>query len=255
MPGPVVLCGVEQARRAAGPGLALGPVGHEFVETGDVEPAVRGGVHLGETQLPDRDQVAQFTAEDHVLRLRRAVDHDDVVEVDVAQHAHHGCDAAAGRQEEHLRGRGRRQHEVTGRLFEPDQRARRRPADQVVADLAVPDRLHGDRDAAVPAVRRRGDGVGAPQPRPVDVDPDPHVLAGRVTAPVPSRSDHDGRGVTRLGVHGLDAPTQVGARTERADQVEVVRRQQRRRDHLQQFPGPAAEGCTRHDSSLLRLRA
>ncbi len=49
--GPVLFGGVEQARGPAGPGLALGPVGHEFVETGDVEHAVRVGVHLGEPQL------------------------------------------------------------------------------------------------------------------------------------------------------------------------------------------------------------
>lgn len=160
-----------------------------------------------------------------------------------------------GRQVEHLGGLGLRQHEVTGRLVELDQGARFCPADQVVADLAARDRLHGDRDATVLAVCRRGDGVGTPQAHSVHVDPDPHVLTGRVTAPAPPRPDHDGRGVTRLGVQGLDAPTQVGARTQRADQVEVVRRQQRRRDHLKQFPRPAAKGCTRHDSSLLRRKA
>ena len=57
-------------------------------------------------------------------------------------------------------------------------------ADQVVADLAVRDRLDGDRDAAVGA-RAVGQRVGAPLADAVDVDADPDVLARARGRPSP----------------------------------------------------------------------
>ena len=143
---------------------------------------------------PAASQLAQLGAEDHVVGGGRAVQHDDVVR---------------------LRARSRRAAStpewwrsmpITGVMPLPAVTNRSRPglgrgrtkspvawsswisvpglalADQVVADLAVGDRLDGDADPAVGA-RAGGQGVGAPQADAVDVDADAHVLAGHVAGP------------------------------------------------------------------------
>ena len=88
--GPVRLGRVEQAGRAAGPGVALAPVGHQGAEPGQVEHAVLvvevdrqreaavGGVRL------------QLAREDDIRRRGRAVHLRDVGKLleGVAQHAH-----------------------------------------------------------------------------------------------------------------------------------------------------------------------
>ena len=66
--GPVLLEGVEQAGRAAGPGLPRGPVGHDRVELGGVEQAVGVGVPLDEPDPAGRGHVPQLGTEDHVGR-------------------------------------------------------------------------------------------------------------------------------------------------------------------------------------------
>ena len=73
------------------------------------------------------------------------------------------------------------------------------PLDQVVADLAVGDRLDGDRDAAVGA-RAGGQRVGAPLAHAVDVDADPDVLAGDVAGPAAPGPDQRVAASRGLGV-------------------------------------------------------
>ena len=100
-------------------------------------------------------------------------------------------------------------------------------ADEVVADLAVRDRLDGDRDAAVGA-RAVGQRVGAPQADAVDVDADADVLAGHVAAP--SRRPGGSRGWRRRAVSGWTAtirPRRSAPRAQRVEEVEVVGGQQR----------------------------
>ena len=87
----------------------------------------------------------------------------------------------AGGDEQHLGRQRLGQHELAR---PPGRAARCVPgralADQVVADHAVGDRLHGDGDAAVGPAGARGDRVGAPLADAVDVDADADVLAGDV---------------------------------------------------------------------------
>ncbi len=65
---PVLLDGVEHRGRAAGPGLALAPVGDDRVEVGEVEDAVDVGVQAvqGEAVVAVGER-AELVAEDHPL--------------------------------------------------------------------------------------------------------------------------------------------------------------------------------------------
>ena len=130
----------------------------------------------------------------------------------------------------------------------------RAAVDEVVADQAVGDGLDGDRDAAV-AARAVGERVRAPLAYAVDVDADAEVLAGHVAGPVGAGADHDGRGVGGLGVHGLDAAAEVGARAERGEEVHEVGREVRRGGGLgdadqlvAQSPAPAGAARGRLES-------
>ena len=62
MPRSVVvrLEGVEQAGRAAGPGLALGEVGHQVGQVGDVEDAVLVVVALDQPDQPASASARRF---------------------------------------------------------------------------------------------------------------------------------------------------------------------------------------------------
>ncbi len=110
-------------------------------------------------------------------------------------------------------------------------------------DLAVGDRLGGDRDAprrdagrgrAVGAV---GEAVGAPVAHAVDVDADADVLPGHVAEPAAARADDDRHGIRGLGAHLDDAAAQVGAGAQRVDQVEVVARHERGGQRLGDLAG------------------
>ena len=116
--------------------------------------------------------------------------------------------------------------------------------DEVVADLAVGDRLDGDRDAAVGA-RAVGERVGAPLADAVDVDADPDVLAGHVAGPVLARADHQGGGVGGLGLDRHDPAAQVGAPAQRVDQVEEVGGHQRGERCLGHAAQAVAKGSRR----------
>ena len=152
----------------------------------------------------------------------------------------------------------RTEGEVAGGLVELDDGADGGPSDQVVADHAVRDRLHGDRDAAVMSLVFGCQRVGPPLPDPVDVDADAHVLAGGVGAPAATGLDHHGDRVTGLGVDRDDAAAQVGARAQRVDDVEVVGRDQRGGDPfgelddaLTQRADDGRAGCCRRHVSIL----
>ena len=70
-------------------------------------------------------------------------------------------------------------------------------AAQVLAELAARDRLHGDRDAAIGAVRV-AQAVAARDPRAVDLGADIEVLAGLEAAPVAVGLQHQGDGIARF---------------------------------------------------------
>ena len=137
-----------------------------------------------------------------------------------------------------------REGEVAGGLVEHHEGARRGGADQVVRDLAVGDRLGGDRDAARGdagggrAVGAVGQAVGPPVAHAVDVDADPDVLAGDVPEPAATGPDDDRHGIRGLGAHLEDAAAQVGARAQRVDQVEVVTGHERGGQGLGHLAGP-----------------
>jgi hypothetical protein len=160
-------------------------------------------VPLDQRDLTARSQGARLAAEDHVRGSPRGVHDDDNGEPGRAQHAHHGSDAGAGRQEQHLRGPHGRQHEVAGRLVEHDDRADAGAAYEVGADRSPVHGLDRDRDAAVRARGVRAEGVRAPLTHAVDVDERTYCRAcagqsrpGRMTAVTASRD---------LGVQADDA--------------------------------------------------
>ena len=150
--------GVEQAGRAAGPGLPGRPVGHRVGQRVRGEPAGQRGVPLDQAQPGGHGQPAQLRAEDDVGRGAVAVhQHRAAQRVrggrgQLAQHAHDRGDAAAGGDEQQLLGHRVRQHELAGRRPDPQQRADRGAVRQRAGDGAAGHRGHGDR----PAAGRRG---------------------------------------------------------------------------------------------------
>src|SRR5680860_1391089 len=125
-----------------------------------------------------------------------------------------------------------REDELTCGLVELDDGANPCPSHQMVAHLAVRNRLDGDRDATVGPVERRGQRVRPPLAHPVHVHADPDVLPGGVLPPTPPRLDHQSDRVPGLGVYPDDATAQVGAGAEWADDVEIVRGNQWCGDHF-----------------------
>ncbi len=120
---------------------------------------------------------------------------------------------------------------------------------QVVADLALRDRLDRDGDAAVGAGAVR-QGVGAPEADAVDVDADPEVLARDVPGPVRTRTDHDRGGVGGLGMDLLDAAAQVRARAQGVEHIEVVGGDKRRGGELGEAADALAEGPAEAERTL-----
>ena len=228
--GPAALERVEHPGGSAGPGLALVEVADQAGELLGVEHAVGVGVALDELDAPARGQHPQLAGEDDVLGGRRRVHDDDVAELveRVAQHPHHRRDAAAGGDEQDLVRARVGQDELAAGLVEVDEHPDPRAAHDVGADHAFGDRLDGDRDAAVGPVDRRRQRVRAPLAHAVDVEADPDVLAWDVPGPAAPGPDHQGHGVAGLGVDLDDPPAQVGAGAQRAHEVEVVGREQRR---------------------------
>ncbi len=177
-----------------------------------------------------------------------------------AQHRHHRGDARARGEEQH-RGRRRVGHdEVALRCGQPHDRAGCHAADQVGRQEALRHGLHGDGDGAcaalVPTAAQRGRGqrIGPPAPAAVDQQADTDVLAGLVVErEAPARLDDQRRRVLGLAAHLDDPATQFTCRPQRVRELEVVVRQQRRRDAggdgAQRMPtavtiGPAMVGRT-----------
>ena len=117
-------------------------------------------------------------------------------------------------------------------VVELDDGADRGASHEMVGDLAVGDRLDGDRDAAVGPIGLGGQRVGPPLADAVDVDADADVLPGGVRAPAAARLDDQADGVACFGVDGDDPAAQLGAGAQRVDDVEVVGGNQRRGDPL-----------------------
>jgi hypothetical protein len=241
--GPARLERVEHPGRAAGPGLALVEVTDQIGELPGIEHPVGVGVPFDEPDAFLRREHAQLAGEDDVGCGRRRVHEDDVAELvqRVAQHPHHRCDAAAGRDEQDLRRAWLRQDELAAGLVEVNEHPDARAAHEVGADPAVGDRLDGDRDAAVGAVDRRRQRVRAPLAHAVDVEADADVLARDVPGPAASRPDHQRHGVAGLGVDRDDPSAQVGTGPHRVDEVEVVGRQQRRRHQAHEVDRAVAQ--------------
>ena len=139
-------------------------------------------------------------------------------------------------------GRRVREDEVALGLVEHDHRAGLGAADEVVADLAVGDRLDRHGDQAVGGGGGAGQRVGAPLADAVDVDADADVLAGDMALPAAAGADHQGDGVGGLAPDVDDAASQVSAGTKGADQVEVVGGQEWCRHQLGRSQGPGDEG-------------
>ena len=174
--------GVEQAGGPAGPGLALGEVGHEVVELGDVEQAVGVGVPLDQPQLPvlrpaSRSSSPKITSSR--LWARECTTTTSSSRRPVAQHAHHRGDAAAGGEEQDLGGlglRAARSRRRPGRAGRACPAVARRTRWLLTLPSGIAFTVIVMRPSA--AVRRRGERVGAPLAHPVDVDADPDVLTG-----------------------------------------------------------------------------
>ena len=119
--GPVCLGVVEQAGRAAGPGLPGAPIGDDGVELGHGQHARRPG-EAGDQPDPTRvGERPEFRAEQHLLGGGRGVHHHHVPrQRRVAQHPHDGGDAAAGGEEQHGVRHLAGQDEVARGLVEQD---------------------------------------------------------------------------------------------------------------------------------------
>ena len=92
-----------------------------------------------------------------------------------------------------------------------------------------------------------GQRVGAPVMDPVDLDPEAEVLPRKMSRPFPARLDrHRGRRRARA-LDALDPPAELARGPQRVDHLEVVVRQQRRReraDHPQRRATCARDlGC------------
>lgn len=146
----------------------------------------------------------------------------------LAQHRHHGGDAAArGEEQQPFRERVR-QDESARRPGEAHNRPRTRPPNQVPGHAPVRIRLHRDRDAAIRPCGRRRHRVAAPVQHAVDVDAHPDVLAGAMRYPPVPGADDQRRGVAGLRPHGLDPAPEFAGRPQRVEQAQVAVRQSQR---------------------------
>ena len=187
--------GVEQTARAAGERRALGEVGHQRVEVGEVEDAVLVVVALDQADAAGRVERLEVAQEDRVRLAGRDVHDGDVVR---------RAAGAGGPRRCRSTGKRLRSIPITGVMPEPAVTnsslvfsAARRRSGSTNSPAAcsrwssVPGRVsrtmwlltlpsgHGldrDRDPAVGA-RAVGQRVGAPAADAVDVDADPDVLA------------------------------------------------------------------------------
>ena len=200
----VCLEGVEQPHRAAGVRRALGEVGNDGVEVGDVEQSVDVGVQLDEPQPTLGGVAPELVSEDHLGARQRGVQqhdvglHGDVAGEQVAQHPDHRGDARARSDEQQLLRHRVTEDEVALGLAELDHLAGSSRVDQVVGHHAVGDRLDRDADAAVGS-GPVGERVGAPEAYTVHRDTDAEVLSGHVAVPVLARLDDEGGGVLVSG--------------------------------------------------------
>ncbi len=242
-------CCSRASSRAAGPqahAVALAPVRHEDVELGGLQQAARVGVPLeqGEARLRG-GQGAQLVPEEHLVRGGGAVQQDDVGEGaglgELAEHAHDGGEAAAGRDHQQAGGQRVGQHEVAVGLGEPEHLPGLDARGQVGADEAAGDGLDGDRHGPV-GLRRAGEGVGAPLQDTVDADADPQPLAGPVTGPARPGAQHQRHRPAGLRPHLLDPRPQVDRAAEGVDEGEVVVGEQGCADGAGHAEQPVAQG-------------
>ena len=168
---------VQQAGRAARPGLALTPVGHAPVE-----------LARRPTDRPDRrgaraacsGRAGARARGDH---RRRSSSSDDGAMCTCATSGRPSGRWASARSipmigvtplpavtNSSACSDRFREHELPGRRREPDHHAPARMADEVVGHQPARDPLDGDRDTTVAPARHRRERVGAPVPHAVDVD-------------------------------------------------------------------------------------
>ena len=196
-----VAVGAPSARRSrrasrAGPRerLALAPVRAELVEVGGLDAALLAGELLVEREASccsssSRSSSPKITSS----RVARGVDVHDVVErvalLEAAQHAHDRRDAAAGADEQELLRAAGRAARTRPRRRRARRCCRARPRRTRYGETTPSSTfLSVIADAAVRALRGRGQRVGAPVAAAVDVTPIAQVLARLVARPTRSRA-------------------------------------------------------------------
>ena len=178
--------------------------------------------------------LAQLVTEDHRIPRRGRVHVNDVRELTPgpqrSEHRHHGCDAAAGGDEQNCFRRRVRQSELALRRLQADDCARFDAVDQVGGQKTLGCGLHGDRDVTVSGFGDRGQRIRPPVPTTVDAQADADVLTRTVIAgKPPARPDHDRCRVFGFGLDRDDFAAQFARRPERVEQRQIVIREQRRR--------------------------
>src|SRR3569833_1164751 len=230
---PVRLQRVEQLAGTAGVGFPLVPVRAQGAQVAGGEPAVPAGdAQLEAEALELLLEGGQLFAEGDPVRVPRRMHVDDVAQAgargEVAQHAHHRRDAAAGGDEQQAAVEPVRQGEGPFDLAEPHDLPGADPLDQERRAHPAVDLLGGDRDEPGGAVRARRQRVRAPVVDAVDDDAQPHVLPGPVPDPVEARPDQHGGRAAPLGLDAFDSAAQLPGRPQGVEQLEVGVRAQGR---------------------------
>ena len=224
---------IEQALRSARPGFALAPIGHELGEPCGAKPArviagVNGDAAIARVAIADALEL--FTEDVLARRPREVHVHDIWHRAARRQRAHHRSDRrdAAARGDEQSADRSAFWHHERAGRFADGEEVADRAREQRIGDPAL--RLDRDLEAAIAAIRRRADRVRASRDATRDRYAHADVLSRLVGAPASAGPQDQGAHARHLVPHGLDPGLAGVAHRERAKELDVVRRDQRRRD-------------------------
>ena len=227
---------VQQAGRAARPGLALAPVGHAAVELGDGPSEPCAIVVVLVQRVAGR--APRASARSSPPKIASSARRGDVHVRDVGEAPPARCASARsipmiGVMPLPAVTNSSACSSASGRTNSPGRRARAgRPCPARVADEVVGHQPPGIRLTVIAMrpsrrPRHRRERVGAPVPHAVDVDADADVLARQVRRPAATGPQPQRHAVARLGHHGFDPATRLARRPQRVELPEVVVRKKR----------------------------
>ena len=201
-------------------------------------------------------ELRELLGEDHIVGMRGIVEVHDAREIAargmVAEHAHDRRDPAACGDEQRPQRDRVGKHEVTLRQAEGQVVAGHDVPHEMLRDASAGRGLHRDRDAFVVAPRSRGDGIRTGVVHAADGHAHPDVLPRAVPPPLAARTQGERPGARGLVPHAHDARLELVGGPQGVHQLEVVRRAERRGEHVGQAgdPRPHRAGCCAHGSSV-----